>query len=208
MTDGPDGAAPPTPWYRRRGVLVTAVVAVVAVATVLVDLPVHASRASDISSETSVMSEVNSDLAPCGLAVHEAFTIWGDQESNSLTPSERGASGGLLRDDQAACSFTNESIYDLSNVEVPGSPAGKDIGDLVSTVTLWSTSDALSAIEDIQSLMTNADNDRARGELVNAERLLAADRRTAFDQIGEADHLLDTRLPAPDLPALPVPRGS
>ena len=33
----------------------------------------------------------------------------------------------MLRDDQTACSFTNSSIYDLSNVEGTETPAGKRI---------------------------------------------------------------------------------
>ncbi len=52
-------------WQRRRGLLIGVAVAAIVLITVLSDLPVSTSRASDISAERSVMSEVNTDLAPC-----------------------------------------------------------------------------------------------------------------------------------------------
>ena len=48
----------------------------IALVTVLTDLPTSTSRASDISAERSVMSEVNSDLEPCAYGVHQALGIW------------------------------------------------------------------------------------------------------------------------------------
>ena len=67
----------------------------------------------------------------------------------------------MLRDDQSACSFTSSSIYDLSNVEGTGTPAGKDINQVVNVATIWATSDALAAIEDIQTLSTDPGNAQA-----------------------------------------------
>src|SRR5580704_3446218 len=106
--------AKPT-WYRRRSVLVGGALAVVVAITVVTDLPVSTSRAADISSEKGVLSELNTDLAPCAYAVHEAITIWGEQSAHSLSAADRATSASLLRDDQAACSYTNETIFDLSN---------------------------------------------------------------------------------------------
>ena len=120
MNGHPDTPRPGPPWYRRRAALVGAAVAVVLAITIISDLPVHTSRAADISSEKGVLSELNTDLAPCALAVHEALTIWGEQSTHSLTAADRAESASLLRDDQNACSFTNQTIYDLSNIEVPG----------------------------------------------------------------------------------------
>ena len=153
-----DASIPPglkRPWYRRRAALVGLAVAAVLVITIVTDLPVHTSRASDISSEQSVISELNTDLAPCVLAVHEALVIWGRQSAHTLSGPDQAASASLLRDDQNACSFTNETMFDLSNIEVPGSAAGHDMGELVATSVLWTTSDGLRAIEAIQSLMLN-----------------------------------------------------
>jgi len=196
------------PWYRRRAALVGAAVAVVLAITVLSDLPVPTSRSADIASERSVMSELNSDLAPCALAVHEALSVWGDVEAHTLSSADRATSTALLRDDQNACSFTNETIFNLSNIEVPGSSAGRAMGDLVATATLWTTADALRAIEDVQTLMANAQNTTARRDLGQAERALAADRRTAQAEVRKAETILRTTLPQPDMPAMPLPSAT
>ena len=179
MTD-PDQAAPAVPWYRRRAALLSAAVVVIAAITVVSDLPVHTSRAADISSEKGVLSELNTDLAPCALAVHEALTLWGQQSAHTLSAANRGQAAALLRDDQNACSFTNQTIFDLSNIEVPGSAAGKVMGDLVATSVLWTTSDALEAIEAVQALMVDGGDRGARVKLDQAERALAQDRRAGL----------------------------
>jgi hypothetical protein len=206
MTEGQSDSRTKPRWYRRRAMLVgVAVVAIVAV-TVVTDLPVHTSRASDISSEQGVMSELNPDLAPCALGVHEALTIWGDQSAHTLSPADQAESASLLRDDQNACSFTNESIFDLSNIEVPGSPAGKDMGDLVATSILWTTSDALKAIEAVQTLMVHGQDASALTSLAKAEDAMAADRAAGLRELDRADQVLDTKLPRPDMPAMPTPK--
>ena len=72
-----------------------------------------------------------------------------------------------MSDDQTACSFTSENIYDLTtNIQVPGTPAGKHLGQVVATATLWTTSDALRAIEDVQALMNDPGNAAALHNLV------------------------------------------
>jgi hypothetical protein len=204
---------PPTPsigkapiWQRHSGVLVGLTVFVVLLITVLTDLPVGTSRADDISDERSLMSEVNTDLAPCALAVRQAIGIWNLQAAHELTPADRSPTPGLLNDDQSACSFTDEDIFDLSNIQVPGTPAGKHLGHVVATATLWTTSDALRAIEDVQTLMNDPNNASALHNLSTAESQLAADRRSAIAQEGAADQTLDTHLQPVDLP--PIARMS
>jgi hypothetical protein len=208
MSEDQDPSDTKPRWYRRRATLVAVAVAVVAAVTVLTDLPVHTSRASDISSEQGVMSELNPDLAPCALAVHEALQIWGDQSAHTLSAADQAESPSLLRDDQNACSFTNESIFDLSNIEVPGSPAGKDMGDLVATSVLWTTSDALKAIEAVQTLMVHPQDESALRGLGKAEDAMAADRAAGLRELARADQVLDTTLPRPDMPAMPTPKTS
>ena len=197
--------AKPTPWYRRRNVVIAAVVALVLAVTVLTDLPVGTSRAQDAANGRSVIQQLNTDLGPCSLAVHQALGIWVLEAAHTLTPSQKAGTPGLLSDDQAACSFTNQSIYDLSNIEVPGTPAGKHLGNLISTVTLWATADALRAIEDVQILMSNPTDASTLADLALQEGRLAGDRRKALAQEAAADNALGTRLPPPDLPVLPQP---
>ncbi len=200
-TTPPAKAAPL--WQRHRGLLIALVVCVILLITILSDLPVSTSRADDISAERSVMSEVNTDLAPCALAIHQAIGIWNLQAAHELTPADRAPTPGLLTDDQTACSFTSENIYDLTtNIQVPGTAAGKDLGQLIATATLWTTSDALRAIEDVQTLMSDAGNTAVVHNLAKEEGQLAADRATALSQEEAADHTLDTRLQPVDLPVV------
>ena len=183
------------PWYRRRGVVLGACVAVVLVITVITDLPSHASRATNIASSNAVVKEVNTDISPCVFAANEAFTIYGYQVHKSLTASDRANVPALLNDDQTACSFTNDSIFSLSDIEVPGSSAGKQLGNIVSSVTLWTTSDALGRGRRHTDPHAASDQRRCAGHLVQrppptglrpicSRRLPAGHRHLAQHQAG------------------------
>jgi hypothetical protein len=165
-------------------------VLVVGVITVLTDLPQHDSRPVEIAGDTSVMNEVNADVGPCSYALGESVEIYGDFTAHTLT-----------------CSFTDDSIYQLSTVEVPNSAAGKHLGQLVSTVTLWATSDALSAIEEIQTLSSDPTTAAGRRRLAHDELLLGRDRAQAQSQLSAADQILRARLPALHLTAVPTSRS-
>lgn len=218
MTAAPEPPVPPAPpagrstapiWQRRRGLVIALAVVVIAVITVLTDLPTPTSRASDISAERALMTEVNSDLGPCALGIHQAIGIWNLEATHRLTAANRSSTPGLLNDDQSACSFTSDGIYDLTtNIDPPGTAAGKDLGDVVATATLWTTSDALKMIEDVQTLMDQPDDRAVLRNLSKEQTQLAADRRTALAQEHAADTVLNTRLQPVDLPAVvPVQTG-
>jgi hypothetical protein len=189
-------------WQRHRGLSITVVVLVIALITVLTDLPTSTSRASDISAERSVMSELNSDLQPCAYGVHQALGIWTLAAAHQLSAADRAPTPGLLSDDQSACSFTSEGIFDLANIQVPGTPAGKELGQLVETATLWTTSDSLRVIEDVQTLLSNPGDTSVRRDLSKEETQLARDRRLGLNEEDAADRDLDTHLQAVDLPAM------
>ena len=191
-TPEPNGGK--TPWYRRRGFLVSAGVVVVIAAAVVSDLPTPTSRATDIQGESTVISEINTDVAPCLFSVREALTLYSD-ESGRLSPAHRAQIPGLLRDDQNACSYTNSSIFDLSNIDLLGSRAGKMVGQALNTTTVWATSDALGAITAVQSLTSNPADRKARSTLHADEKLLAADGDKATSEIDAAGRLLSTSLP-------------
>jgi hypothetical protein len=127
-----------------------------------------------------------------------------------LSAAHRSQIPGLLRDDQNACSYTNANIFDLSDIDLLGTPAGKQVGQAVNTATVWATSDALAAIEAVQSLTSNPADRKARSSLHADERLLAADRDKATSEIDAAGRLLATRLPPLGLStqALPGVAGS
>ena len=201
MTDATTSSKEKAPlWQRHRGLVIAAVVFVVLLITVISDLPVSTSRADDISAERSVMSEVNSDLGPCALGVRQAIGIWKLQAAHALTAAERAPTPGLLSDDQTACSFTDESIFDLTDISVPGTPAGKELGQMIATATLWTTSDSLRSIEDVQTLMSDPTDASAKRNLADEEKQLTTDRATAIAQENAADRALAVRLPTVDLP--------
>jgi len=191
------------PWYRRRALVVTMGIVVVLAVTVVSDLPVHGSAAANISAGRSVMTEVNTDIASCAFAVKESFTIHAEQIAGSLSLLGTRETPSLLRDDLAACSFTDDNIFELSNIEVPGSSAGKRLGDLVNTATLWATSDAIGAISDVQTLFTHPHALEALGDLARREAMLASDRAAARSDVAAADKVLGVQLQEPGLPALP-----
>jgi hypothetical protein len=172
---------------------------------VLTDLPQHTSRSGQISDDSGVMTQVNTDVGPCSYAVGESLAIYRALSQHTLTPAQATQVPGLLRDDQAACSFTDDSIYQLSTIDIPGSPSGRDVRQVVSTVTLWATSDALSAIEQIQALDANPADGAAKQLLGHAEQLLAHDRARAESELGAADALLQAKLPALQLAEVPAP---
>ena len=191
-------------WYKRGWVLASAAVAALVIASVLVDLPGHTTVATDTADQTAIMKQINTALGGCSFSVKETFTIYQDQRNGSLTAADRALTPSMLRDDQTACSFTSSSIFDLSNVQGTATPAGKDIGQVVNVTTLWATSDALAAIEDIQTLWTDPTNAAALADLPKREVALAKGRTQADGYVAAADRLLHANIPMPDMPDLPT----
>jgi len=194
-------------WQRRRGLTIGILAAVILLITVLTDLPTSTSRGSDIKAEQSVMTEVNSDLSPCALAIHQAVGIWTLQNAHELTPADRASTPGLLSDDQTACSLTSESIYDLANIDIPGTAAGKHLSQMVASALLWSTSDALRVIEDFVTLLGSPNDTSARADLTKSEASLDTDRAQAIAQERAADRALQTRLQPVDTPGVASSAG-
>jgi len=194
----------PLPWYRRTSVLVSFAVAVFLAACVVVDLPAHTTVGADISNQKSVISQINSAISECAYAIKETYLIDDGLRHSTLSSNERSQAPVLLRDDQTACSFSSSSIYDLSNIEGTGTAAGKDVGDVVNTTTVWATADALAIIEDVQSIVEGHSSPSLLRNLSNSSVSLGRDRALAFTQIRDADRILHTTLPWPDLPKLPV----
>ncbi len=194
-----------TRWYKRRGFLVAVGVVVVVGAAVISDLPTPTSPASDTKVENAVIKEINADVAPCLFSVREALTLYGDETSGTLSSAHRAQIPALLRDDQTACSYTNDNIFQLSEIDVPGSAAGKQVSQAVNTVTVWATSDALGAIEAIQTLTARPGDRKARSQLHHQEGLLAEERDKATAEIDAAGHALGTRLAPLDVSTESLP---
>jgi type II secretory pathway pseudopilin PulG len=201
---GPEPAEEQPVWYKRTWLLVVAAIVVVVGASILIDLPRPITNAEDVSSQTASLKEINQDLAPCGFAIKETFLIHQDQLAGTLTPSDQATASKLMVDDQSACSFTNESVYDLTNnIDIQDTAAGKYIDRMMSVATTWVTSDALAAVEDIQYLYLHPGDPAKTRDLAYRENLLAADRNQAIVDVQQANTILHAHLAPPNLPALP-----
>jgi hypothetical protein len=211
-----DGAAPReaapipgqptrTPWYRRRAIVVGAAVAAIVAVAVVSDLPQKTTISERVAAEKAVLHAIDADVHPCAFAVAQTFSLYHDETAGGATPSQVARIPGLMRDDQDACSYTDGTIFDLSTITVPGTAAGRAVGEAVNTVTTWATSDALAAIEDIQALHSDPHDPRVLAKLQKEERLLATDRASAFGDVATASRVLGRPLPAPSLPRLPDP---
>ena len=77
----PDPGGDTRRWYKRRAFLVAVGVVVVVGAAVISDLPTPTSPASDARAENAVITQINTDVAPCLFSVREALTLYGDETS-------------------------------------------------------------------------------------------------------------------------------
>lgn len=193
-------------WYRRRAVLVAAAVVAILAVTIITDLPAPDNRASDISAAKSVLAEVDTDLAPCENATSEAFELWGFRTAGTITGYERANASQWVNQDIDACSLANAQIFDLtSNIDVSGTPSGKQLNNMLNWVTQWSTSDALDAMNAIAQLMADPTDAKELAALQAQWSLMVVHRLDADRCVQAASALLATSLPGPGLPEVPRP---
>jgi hypothetical protein len=205
----PDGdTPPPAPWYRRRGVLLGAGIAVVVVIAVLTDLPTSQSHASDVAAANAFVKEVNLDLQPCDYAVQEAYTFRQEQLDGTLSPENRAHLGSQLNDDAIACSYVDPSVTDLTSLDSPSTTASQPLGQMLAQSTLWVASDAQQAIGAIQTLSTDPTSASGLRILATETRHLTSDRASARASVVQADQLLGTDVNQVNLPNTIEPKVS
>ncbi|MBW4078597.1 MAG: hypothetical protein HIU84_08860 [Acidobacteria bacterium] len=195
--------------YRRPWFLITVAVIVVVAVSVIVDLPHPITKVEDATAQNASMKQINTDIGPCVFAVKEAFSFYEQKVSGRLSTSNLAQVPSLLVGDQTACSFTSGSIYDLTNnIQVLDTKAGKNIDHMLSVVVLWSTSDALAAIEDIQYLFSHPGDSKKLQNLAKEEALLTTDRTLALNYVAQAERTLGLKLKQPIMPVLPQLSGT
>lgn len=200
-----DGNPAATPWYKRRAVLGAAAIVIVVAIAVITDLPAPTSPAIDAKAESSIIGQINTDVGPCVYAVDQALSLY--SERARLDASQQSQVPGLLRDDENACSLADSSIYDLSDIDVMGTSAGKHISDAVSVSTTWATSDALGVIDLIEILEDQPRDRRAATQLVADREQMAKDRDVVDSQVVDAERLDHRQLPAVKLSSGATPKG-
>lgn len=192
------------PWYRRGWFLVVAVAVVVAGASVIADLPHNASPTDQAAQATTLVKSVDADIRTCTFSLQQTDTIFGRQQSGTLTAAQRSQAPSLLSQNEQACSFANQSVVDLGTLTVPSGPAGTELGNMITNVEVWMTSDAVAAMDDMQQLIEHPSDAKAEHDLAKQESLLTADRAKADADVRAAEKSLGgTRIPDPDLPAAP-----
>jgi hypothetical protein len=193
-------------WYRRWTLVILVLLAALA-AAVISDIPTPQSTRQQASVVSGVVKEIATGVHPCAYAVSEAFrTFYVPSTDGTLTKTSRGFANQYLDQDQQACSFESTSIFSMSTITVPNSPAGARLTDIIKTALEWATSDANGAIVDIQALVRRPTDTKALENLHARERSLATDRRKAEGDLRDAETDLHGQLlPGLGLPAFPDP---
>ncbi len=198
---------PPRPvWYKRTSFFISLAVGVVVLASVLADLPSKVTPASDASAQTSLMNEINSDVAGCAFALQESFLIYRDEVNHTLTRADRSIAPSMLNDDHLSCTLTSSSIYDLANIQGTGSAAGKQINNVAVIALQWTSFDAQTAILDIYNLFERKAKPGTLTSLRHSTTLLMSDRARALTAISTAN--AETGHPVPPIPAIKLPSVS
>lgn len=199
-----DPASGRRPWVKRWPLWAAVIVAVIA-ASVVSDLPQHSTVHDQVVAASAIVTEINTDMHACAYATTQAFSIYRGVVKGTFSPSDRALVPGYLSDDLKACSFADQSIFSLSTITVPTSPAGQHLGSVIKTVLEWSTSDSVWAIQDIETLVKRPHDRALLGDLSLRAHRLASDRAAAEQQLRRAAAALGhAPLPALDLPNLPT----
>jgi len=196
-------------WYKRPWFLITAIIVVVVGVSILTDLPHPITNAEDISAQNASMGQINNDLAPCALAVSEAFSFYNEDMAGQLTKAHIAQVQKLLIDDHTACSFASGSVYDLTNnYQSLLTPAGKHIDAMHTILVTWITSDAVAAISNIQYHFAHPTSTAKVARLAYRQNLLEKERLQALAQWQDANSLLRTTLTPLKIPHLPHLAGT
>ena len=196
-------------WYRRPWVLAALSLLLIVAISVVIDLPRPITKSQDVSSQDASIKEMNTDLAPCAFAVKETFQFYNQNVNGKLTSSNLALLPKLLNDDETACSFASEPVFDLTNnLQVDDTASGRHIDLMKNAVQTWMTDYALAAIKDIQYLFEHPGDAATIRHLTKQEVQLGAERALALGDETKAEQVLGQKLYAIKIPALSHLRGT
>ena len=190
-------------WYKRPWFLVTFAIVVVVGVSVITDLPNPITKAQDASAQNATIKQINTDIAPCGSAVTEAFSFYRMLVAGNLTTEHRAQIPPLLVADQSACTLASGGGYDMTvNIQPLETKAGKHIDQLMAVLVTWMTNDAKDAILDIQYLFSHPGDAKTIHDLSLREKYLSESRTAAMNEVLSANAVLGVTLTNPKLPIL------
>ncbi len=195
--------ARPRPWYFRRATVAGAVVAVLAAAAVVTDLPTKASHAQQISDAQSFVTEAYGYLSSCNAGLTEAFSIGAQVAGGRLSSADLIRVPDLLRDDNLACSYTNDDVYQLASMTIPRTLA--DSNQFAAALLSWVVPGAYGATKSIGVLASDPGNPAASAQLRQFDAQLTKDRASAVRALKAMERQLRTTLPP--LRLFKVPSG-
>jgi hypothetical protein len=191
-------------WYRRPWVIATLSLVVIIAISVVTDLPRPITKAEDAASQNASIKVMNTDLAECTFAAKESFHFYNMNVTGKLTQSNLALMPKLLNDDETACSFAGQPVYDLTNnLQVDDTKAGLHIDRAKNDVQTWMTDFALASIRDIQKLFKHPGDVATIRNLAYQERQLGVQREKVLSDEALADGVLGLNLRALKIPVLP-----
>jgi hypothetical protein len=190
--------------FQRIGLPSLAIVGIVVAVAVVTDLPHNESLTGERSSAAYLVSLVNGYIKPCTVAATESASIFRQWQRGELSATDRSEVPTLLSQDADACSYTSGDINDLSQLEEPGTGAGKWLALMIGDALSWTTSDALGAIDDLSQLISNSKGSGAAADLRSREKYLRIDRSEALGAVADAERYLKGTLPALEIPAIRI----
>jgi len=187
----------------RRATIASAVVAVLVAAAVVSDFPTHARHAQQVSDAKSFVTGAYGYLNSCNAGLTEAFGIAEQIAGHRLTSADLIRVPDLLRDDNLACSYTNDDVFQLASMSIPRSLA--DSNQFASALLTWVVPDAYGVTKAIGVLASNPGNPAASAQLRLYDERLTSDRAGASRALERMDQQLGTTLPP--LRLVKVPPG-
>jgi hypothetical protein len=158
-------------WTRRPRNVAIGVAVLFVLAAVVTDLPAGSqTQASRLAGARSYVTSVQVLAKSCEAALGEAFTLENLVRSHQATTSQQGSIPALMRDELAACSYTQQALPDMGNLEPPQGPGGAYLQNLTKSVMEW---EFPAANETISALSTYLGPPSRASELPTVDKMLA-----------------------------------
>jgi hypothetical protein len=184
------------PWWRGRAFLGGVAVAAVLTAIVVSDLATESTGKSNLATSQGIMSEIQTDVAPCSFGMNESLELYRDATSGHISAADRKQIPNLLSDDFNSCSFTNATIVDLSSIDLSHSQVGEALNRVAYRSLLWCEPAAFDTIDHIANLVEGHDTASGRSKLAHDEIRLNQDRAAVRSSVAQLERVLrSTNLP-------------